>query len=174
MEQFHGKAVALDIKDNRAPLPLLFLVHEYMARGRNFFQPNPNLRVTNDFQDWIVNDGVVNEEDGRSFSFKRKASTSSPAGQSSNVQAPTQATQTSGPAAVQSLNVQTLPATQVASTSGPSNVIMPPTADLVEELMAFQHTMPSWKAWQKETMGWEGTAEENVKKYIENIGVESA
>jgi hypothetical protein len=43
LEQFHGKAVALDIKDNRAPLPLLFLVHEYMVRGRNFYQQNPNL-----------------------------------------------------------------------------------------------------------------------------------
>jgi hypothetical protein len=50
---------------------------------------------------------------------------------------------------------------------------MPPTAELVEELMAYQHTMPSWKAWQREIMGWEGTAEENAKKYVENIGVDS-
>jgi hypothetical protein len=50
---------------------------------------------------------------------------------------------------------------------------MPPTAELVEELMAYQHTMPSWKAWQREIMCWEGTAEENAKKYVENIGVDS-
>ena len=32
-------------------------------------------------------------------------------------------------------------------------------------------TTPSWKAWQRETMGWKGTGKENRKKYIENIGV---
>jgi hypothetical protein len=135
------------------------------------------LEITNDFQDWIVNGDVVNDEGGRSFSFKRKAPPSGPAGQSSNVQAPTttQATQTSGPAAGQPLNAQMSTTTQVASTSGSQTItIMPPTADLVEELMAYQRTMPSWKACQREAMGWEGTGEENTKKYIENIGVESA
>jgi hypothetical protein len=60
---------------------------------------------------------------------------------------------------------------------GPSNsqmVVMPPTADLIEELKAFQCTTPSWKAWERETMSWEGTAEENTQKYVENIGVQSA
>jgi hypothetical protein len=152
LKQFHGKAVALDIKDNRAPLPFLLLVHEYMVRGRNFYQPTPNLEVTNDSQDWVINGGVLNEEDGQSFSFKRKTPTSGPAGQSWNVQASTttQAAQTSGPPA--------------GSTSGSRIVIMPPTADLVEELMAYQRTVPSWKALQREAMGWEGTAEENMKK----------
>jgi len=32
--------------------------------------------------------------------------------------------------------------------------------------------MPSWKAAQIESMTWEGTTEENVKRYIENVGVE--
>jgi hypothetical protein len=154
LQQFHGKAIAVDIKDNHAPLPLLFLAHEYMVHGRNFYQPTPNLKVTNDFQDWVINEGMVNEGDGQSFSFKRKAPTSGPAGQS--------------------LNVQMSPTTQVASASGSRIVIMPPTADLVEELVAYQHTMPSWKMCQREAMGWEGTAEENMKKYVENIGVESA
>ena len=53
-------------------------------------------------------------------------------------------------------------------------VIMPPTADLIEKLKVFQHTLPSWKAWEKETRSWEGTAEENTQKYIENIGVQLA
>jgi len=51
---------------------------------------------------------------------------------------------------------------------------MPPTADLIEKLKVFQHTLPSWKAWEKETRSWEGTAEENTQKYIENIGVQLA
>jgi hypothetical protein len=70
--QFHGKAIALDVKDKHAPLPILFLVHEYMVRGRNFYQPTP-VEIGNSWQDWIVNDGVVNEGDGQSFSFKRDA-----------------------------------------------------------------------------------------------------
>jgi hypothetical protein len=43
--------------------------------------------------------------------------------------------------------------------------------DLVEELMTYQRTMPSWKAWERETVGWKGMAEENIKMYI---GVDSA
>jgi hypothetical protein len=66
--QLHGKAIALDVKDKHAPLPILFLVHEYMVRGRNFYQPTP-VEIGNSWQDWIVNDGVVND-DGQSFSFK--------------------------------------------------------------------------------------------------------
>ena len=50
---------------------------------------------------------------------------------------------------------------------------MPPTPALIEDLLAYQCTTPSWKAWQRETMGWEGTAEDNMKKYVENIGIES-
>jgi len=59
--QFHGKAIALDFKDKHAPLPLLFLAHEYMVHGRNFYQPTADVEMTNDWQDssWIINDGVV-------------------------------------------------------------------------------------------------------------------
>jgi hypothetical protein len=101
----------------------------------------------------MIKKGVVNEKDDGSFSFNHEAPTSDPP-------------------AGQPLKVQMSPATQVASTS--RTVITPPTADLVEELMAVQHTMPSWKALQREAMGWEGTAEENMKKYVKNIGVELA
>jgi hypothetical protein len=58
--------------------------------------------------------------------------------------------------------------------AGPScsrTVIVPPMTDLVEELMTYQRTMPSWKAWERETVGWKGMAEENIKMYI---GVDSA
>jgi hypothetical protein len=93
----------------------------------------------------MISDGVVNENDDGSFSFNREAPASgSPAGQS--------------------LNVEKSPATQVASTSGSRVIIMPPTADLVDELMAVQRTIPSWKASQRDAIGWEGTAEENMKK----------
>jgi hypothetical protein len=143
LEQFHGKAIALDVKDMWAPLPLLFLVHEYRVRGKNFYQPTSNVDVTSDWQEWMVIDGVVNEKDDGSFMFNRKAPT------------------LGLPAGSQSLN------SQVPSASGSQTVIKPPTADLVKELMACQRGMPSWKvlrSLRREAMDWEETAEENMKK----------
>jgi hypothetical protein len=135
--QFHGKAIALDGEDTHAPLPLLFLVHEYMVRGRNFYQPTPDVEVTRGWQEWIVNEGVVNEKDNRSFTLNREGPIL-------------------GPLAGQSSNVQT--AAQSASSSESQTAIKPPTADLIKELVAYQRTMPSWKACQREAVGWEGTA----------------
>jgi hypothetical protein len=103
------------------------------------------VEVTSGWQEWIIDEGVVNENDDGSFFFNRQAPSS-------------------GPPAGQSLNVQMSPAIQVASTSGYGMVIMLPTTNLVGELMAVQRTMPSWKVLQREAMGWEGTAEENMKK----------
>jgi hypothetical protein len=77
--QFHGKAIALNIEDMHAAAPLLFLVHEYMARGKNFYQPTLDMEVTGSWQDWMVNEGVVNEEPDGSFTFNHKAPTQAPA-----------------------------------------------------------------------------------------------
>lgn len=123
-----------------------------MARGRNFYQPTPDVEVASGWQDWMVNDGVVSEGDNGSFTFKRSAPTT-------------------GPPASQSTN---LPASRTAAPpSGSRARIVPPTADLVAQLMAAQRTLPSWKAAQMESMSWDGTTEENIKKYAENVGVES-
>jgi hypothetical protein len=110
---------------------------------KKFYRRTPDVEVTNEWQEWIVNDGVVNETDHGKFTFNRYAPTS-------------------GPPARRSRDLQAL-----STTAPPSNsrtVVMPPTADLVEELMAYQRTTPSWRAWEWEVMGWEGTAKENVKK----------
>jgi hypothetical protein len=113
LQQFHGKAIALNAKDNHASLSPLFLAHEYMVHRRNFYQPTPNLEVTNDFQDWVINKGMINKKDGQSFSFEHKASTSGSVGQSLNVQASitTLATQMFSPSVSQSLDMQMLPIT---------------------------------------------------------------
>ena len=130
LQEFHGKAIALDIKDQHHTLPLLLLIHEYMTRGRNFYQATPDVEVSNDWQDWIVADGVVNEELDRAFTFKRGAPSHAPAtttGQSGRLQlAPT----TAGP-------------------SGSRTITMPFTANLAEE---FEESMVSksqrtWKRW---------------------------
>lgn len=117
-----------------------------MTRGRNFFQSSTNLEVGGSWQDWLLNRGVVNEKSDGTYTFNRKAPASAHGFRQSRLQ------ESSGP-------------------SG-SGTVMPPTDDLVEELLASQRTMPSWKAWQREGMGWGGTAEENVVKYVEKIGVD--
>ncbi|EIW76852.1 hypothetical protein CONPUDRAFT_110500 [Coniophora puteana RWD-64-598 SS2] len=152
-KRLHGKAIALDFKDKRSPLPLLFLVHEYMVRGRNFFQRTSDVEITCEWQDWITTEDVVDDGNDGSFAFKRSAAPSS--------------FSTGRPMPWQ------LPSTDAPPT-GTQPLLTPPNGDLVAQLMAVQRTMPSWKEWQKETMGWEGTAEENIKRYVENVGVENA
>jgi hypothetical protein len=131
LDQFHGKAIDLDVEDPHAPLPLMLLFHEYMVRGRNFYRSTPDVEVTSGRQELVVNEGVLNEKANGSIACNREAPTLRPL-------------------AGQSLNMQTLPATQFASSSGSRTAIKPPTADLVEELMAYQCTMPTWKVCQTE------------------------
>lgn len=45
-------------------------------------------------------------------------------------------------------------------------------ADVIADILAGTHAMPSWKACQVEGTGWTGTAEENIQKYISSIGVQ--
>ena len=71
----------------------------------------------------MLDEDMVNEKGDGSFIFKCEAPTSGNAG-FPNVPMPSTAT-------------------QVAPTSGSRTVIMPPTAGLVEKLMAVQRAMPS-------------------------------
>jgi hypothetical protein len=51
---FHGKAIAIDINDQYAPFPSIFIVHEMWVRGHNPFQPiHPDLPDVILWQDWI-------------------------------------------------------------------------------------------------------------------------
>ncbi|KAF8126262.1 hypothetical protein EV363DRAFT_1224557, partial [Boletus edulis] len=65
-QQFHGKAIALDVKDYYAPYPSLFILHELRVRAHRLFRPiDPDIPdATPDvilWQDWILSDGVFNE-----------------------------------------------------------------------------------------------------------------
>jgi hypothetical protein len=42
--------------------------------------------------------------------------------------------------------------------------------DVVAEILAATRAMPSWKACELDNMSWDGTAEENTKKYLDKSG----
>jgi hypothetical protein len=58
-----------------------------------------------------------------------------------------------------------------AHPSGSQFIIIPPTPELIQELLAFQITMLSCKAAQMEIMNWEGMTAEDFTRYIESVGV---
>ncbi|KAM6504524.1 hypothetical protein JOM56_001467 [Amanita muscaria] len=71
LRKFHGKAIALDIKDRHAPFPSLFIIHEMRARGFHPFAPtNPDMPNDIAWQDWILSESVF---DDVSHSFKRNS-----------------------------------------------------------------------------------------------------
>jgi hypothetical protein len=149
---FHGKAIALDVNHPHAPLPLLLLAHEYMVRGRNFIQTTTNVEMKNNWQTWLIDQGMVNEKEDGSFSLNRDAPTR-PSGNTARRSARLQSSSDTG-------------------TAGPSQSIAPPTDAVIAGLVESQHNMLSWKTWKREAMSWGGTADENITKYTENIGVE--
>lgn len=64
-QQFHGKAIGLDIKDQYVPFPPLFIIHEMCVRGFHPFQPvNPDVPEETSWQDWILLDGIFNHASG--------------------------------------------------------------------------------------------------------------
>ncbi|KIJ51665.1 hypothetical protein M422DRAFT_243986 [Sphaerobolus stellatus SS14] len=67
LQQFHGKAVALDISNRYVPFPSLFIIHEMRVRGFHPFRPiTPDMPAPILWQDWILSDGVF---DNTSNSF---------------------------------------------------------------------------------------------------------
>lgn len=55
------------------------------------------------------------------------------------------------------------------SSSGPTEgVALPPlNNDVIAEILAATRAQPSWRACELENTSWNGTAEENVKKYLD-------
>ena len=45
-------------------------------------------------------------------------------------------------------------------------------ADVISDILAAMHAMPSWKACKIEDTSWTGTAEENIQKYVASVATE--
>ncbi|KAH9178252.1 hypothetical protein EDB89DRAFT_2111861 [Lactarius sanguifluus] len=125
LQSFHGKAIALDIKDHHAPSPALFIIHEMCVRGCHPFTPlDPDMPKDSPWQDWIESDGIFDKDSG---SFRRNCP---PPDNSVTVQPPSW-----------------LPfATTNAGGTSSGQHTLPLNADVVADILAASRAMPSWKA----------------------------
>ncbi|KAL1751954.1 hypothetical protein FB107DRAFT_220962 [Schizophyllum commune] len=144
-KKYHGKAVALDINDELAPFPALFLLHEQRVRGfQPFSEPSPLLPKVILWADWILSRDILQPgADGTNPSLFRcegpprrlyedKTNRSSP------------------------VDINGLPGSKGA---------LPLNNDVIAEILAATRESASWKSAVVENTSWDGTAEENVKKY---------
>ncbi|CAA7260764.1 unnamed protein product [Cyclocybe aegerita] len=154
-QPFHGKAVALDLKDRYAPFPALFIIHEMRVRGFHPFKPTaPTMPDIISWQDWILSGGVLNSV---SDSFRRDL----PPGDDVD-------------------DVQPLPQLQSTMSAGNTGSessgghTLALNEDVIAQILEATWASPSWKACQMEGTSWDGTAEENMQKYVSSIGVEDS
>ncbi|KAI0030164.1 hypothetical protein K488DRAFT_54795 [Vararia minispora EC-137] len=158
LQRFHGKAIALDIEDQRAPFPALFIFQEHYVRAEHLFVPHVH-DVPDDppWQDWILNDGVL-RSDGKFERARPPLPSAAPnLGISTEVQESIQRT-------------QRITATNAGGTSRPGYTTLVMNEDVVAEILAATRALPTWKACMLEGTSWTGTAEENTKKYLDIVG----
>ncbi|KAF8559882.1 hypothetical protein OG21DRAFT_1479760 [Imleria badia] len=149
-ETFHGKVVALDPRHHYAPFPSLFIIQEMRVRGFHPFQPVvPSLPDDIVWQDWISSGGVLSNTDTDYFNRDRRPNDQS----------------------VQRRE-QIQPMSTISGHTGGRTLAL--DADVISEILAATRAMPSWKACQMEGTSWTGTAEENIQKYISDIGVQDS
>ncbi|KIL62167.1 hypothetical protein M378DRAFT_81621 [Amanita muscaria Koide BX008] len=148
LQQFHGKAIAIDIKDRYAPFPSLFIIHEMRVRGFHPFQPvAPTVPDDILWQDWISSGQVF---DNASNSFKHDSLPPNDNDRSAEAQLPF----------------------HPMTTASSSQRTLALNADVIADILAATRAMPSWKACEVEGTSWTGTAEENIQKYISSIGAQ--
>jgi len=153
LQQFHGKAVALDIQDRHAPFPSLFILHEMRVRGFHPFEPvAPTVADNSTWQDWISSDGVFNNASG---SFNRASPPGNPNSSVSPQQRP-----------------QFHPTTTGAGDASSGGRTAALNADVIADILTATRAIPSWKACQMEGTSWTGTGEETIQKYVSSIGVQ--
>ncbi|KAL5478629.1 hypothetical protein ACEPAI_2814 [Sanghuangporus weigelae] len=152
-QQFHGKAVGLNILDHHAPFPSLLIIHEMRVREFHPFQ-DPNVVLPDDdpaWQDWILSDGVLNTSTG----FLNRATPI-----------------TSSDSAVYLGPQQTQHSTNNPGDPSSGRHVLTLNADDINEILQATWKSESWKACQMEGTSWNGTAAENIHKYISTIGTE--
>ncbi|KAH9946371.1 uncharacterized protein BXZ73DRAFT_86508 [Epithele typhae] len=143
-EPFHYKAIALDPADRYSPIPALFIIHESRVRGRHPFH-NPTPDCPGDTIEWAA----------WILPVARCVPT---------VDWQAISTATSPMASPPSGGVSE------SSTSRP----LPHINDALADILAAQRKMPTWRACVAENTSWDGTADENVQKYVATVGLEGS
>ncbi|KAI9440029.1 hypothetical protein H4582DRAFT_2216752 [Lactarius indigo] len=119
LQSFHGKAVALDIKDHYASSPAFFILHEMRVHVFYPFAPlDPDMLKDSPWQDWIESEAVFDKDSG---SFRRN-----------------------GPPSDNSVAVR--PAMTDTGSTSSSKLSLPPNADVIADILAGTRVMPWWKA----------------------------
>ncbi|PPQ67945.1 hypothetical protein CVT26_005825 [Gymnopilus dilepis] len=150
---FHGKAVALDIKDRYAPFPSLFIIHEMRVRGFNPFQPtDPDIDGAS-WQDWVYSDRVLDNSSG---SLKRDN--------------PPNDERTNDNSLSTQSQLQFKPTMTSAGRTSSGGRRMVLNEDVIADILTATRASPSWKACQVEGTSWTGTAEDNIQKYFRVVG----
>ena len=157
LEQFHGKAVVLDANHHRSPFPAPFLIQEMRTRG---FQPwctdRPiNLRSTTYALD--------NNRGGGAEILGGGSDTDVGLGGGGGMGR----LGGSGGAASSSSEPPSTGINQQYLVLG--NPFQDP--ELLESMRRQWQQLPNWKSATVEGLTWEGTAEENARKYADLVGV---
>jgi hypothetical protein len=64
------------------------------------------------------------------------------------------------------------PTATSAGNTSPGQCVLALNDNVIADILAATRAMPSWKACQMEGTSWTGTAEENIQKYVSDIGVQ--
>ncbi|KAL1731311.1 hypothetical protein EV714DRAFT_271760 [Schizophyllum commune] len=149
--KYHGKAVALDINDELAPFPALFLLHEQREVS---------------WPDWILSRDIL--QPGADGSLRH--STGDPlrphADDSSQPSTNTSLFRREGPPRRLYQDKTNRPSPVHINGLPGNKGALPLNNDVIAEILAATRESASWKSAVVENTSWDGTtAEENVKKY---------
>ena len=157
LEPFHGKSVVLDANHHHSPFPAPFLIQEMRTRGFHPWfddRPIPTPRSTTYTLDDNSGGGVTHLGGGSDTGVGLGGSGMDRPGESGRT-----ATSSSEPPST-GINQQYL-------------VLGNPFQDpkLLESMRRQWQQLPNWKSATVSGLTWEGTAEENTRKYADLVGV---
>ena len=151
-----GKAIALDAHHRYTVFPSLFIIHECRVRGFHPFEPvETDLPDDVPWQDWILANNIVNQQTDSLIHERSQGGTLAH----------------TGTVIQRDMGRQSWGTTDAGELSH-RNTLAPLNDGTIAEILAFTRSMQSWKACEVEGTSWDGTAEENIKKYVEQIGVD--
>ncbi|KIJ38994.1 hypothetical protein M422DRAFT_258146 [Sphaerobolus stellatus SS14] len=146
LSMFHGKAILMDMNHQHAPFPALFLIHEQRVRGFWPWTPPVHIPVSILPQDWILSSAQGLSSGGGNVVSNAGSSYAAAVNSSSGQPAPATGQPTPGRTTITVLD-----------------------SDSIREILSATRNSESWKACVQEGTSWEGTADENIAKYKENV-----